>query len=619
MKPVILYKKKICDFLLQSIPDIIYELKNQYFIEFEKDADEKQINAWFSSLAYFSQILRKINIQDLYLLLEFKLPLEGDIIDAILVGKNSDKKPIALIIEFKGWKQIEFVHKIFVNCDLGEYIISPDVQVASYTGFLEYSSSAAKYYIFKDILVMYNLLKSDCKLDFKHKTFFKNQENELIEYLNNLFGETVTIEELTHLTNSVYEQNYKLMEFVRENKDLIFAQSLDSLADKGFHFSDEQLKLIREIENSILNNEEVTYLISGSPGSGKTLLAVYLLLSSIANGEESILAIMNNRLFNSLECILGNINGQNIKNILKYYSIQDPRNPGVADSEYPHKHKVVIYDEAQRMNKINITNSFTRGTINIIFYDETQRLNFNEKGKFVNFNKIANENKYKIVTRNLKGTYRVRGGEKYYNWLEKFLNNPSEIKVIPNWNQNYEFKIYNNFNDFMLGLGNKCLNNKVAITASWTETYSDLRVGPNIALGAYNGNTQQITWIKENIENTRFFVDGESNELKKCASIYGCQGFEADYIGYIWGRDFVIRNGQWIKGPNCEDRIKRAVPSFKDLFDYPTKYGANEDVVIELLKNRVRIFLTRGIKGTFIFCEDSETRQFLVRNLQLAE
>lgn len=610
MKPVYLYKKKISDFVLMPLSDILDDLKNNYFNEFQKIPDVKQINAWSSSLKYFIGILETINIQDLYLLLEFKLPLEGDIVDAILVGKNSENKLVALIIEFKGWKRIEFINNNLVNCDLGENILSPDIQIASYVGYLEFSSSAANYYIFKDILIMYNLLHTDCKFNFKHQSFLKNQENNVIDFLNDLFFSSATEEELKLLADSSYEQNYRLMEFVKENKDQILCQSMESLADKGFKFSNEQLILISEIENSISNNEEVTYLISGSPGSGKTLLAINLLLSSIAKGHDTVLAIMNNRLFNSLENVLGNVNGKNIKSILKYFSIQDPKNPGVADNEYSHRHKVVIYDESQRMNSTNISNCFKKAMVNIIFYDETQRLNYDERGKFANFNKIALDNNYKIIVRNLNGAYRVRGGKEYHNWLEDLLANPSAINHTSNWNQNYEFESFSSFNKLISLLEKKVNNNKVAILASWTETYSGLRIGPKIANGIYDGIVQPITWIKENNENTKFFVNGECNELKKCASIYGCQGFEADYIGFIWGRDLVIRNGEWVKGSNSEDKIKRAIPSFKDLFNDPTRYGSTDDVVLELLKNRARIFLTRGIKGTYIFCEDIETRKY---------
>ena len=36
-----------------------------------------------------------------------------------------------------------------------------------------------------------------------------------------------------------------------------------------------------------------------------------------------------------------------------------------------------------------------------------------------------------------------------------------------------------------------------------------------------------------------FWVCGDSNKLESCASVYGAQGFEADYTGVIWGRDLV--------------------------------------------------------------------------------
>ncbi len=105
-------------------------------------------------------------------------------------------------------------------------------------------------------------------------------------------------------------------------------------------------------------------------------------------------------------------------------------------------------------------------------------------------------------------------------------------------------------------------------------------------------------------------VNGDSNKLEKCASIYGCQGFEADYIGLIWGRDFVIRNGKWQLGDGCEDNI--GSPSIKRII-IEAKAGdiLKQKLAFKLLRNRYRIFLTRGMKGTFIFFEDDETRDFV--------
>ena len=107
-------------------------------------------------------------------------------------------------------------------------------------------------------------------------------------------------------------------------------------------------------------------------------------------------------------------------------------------------------------------------------------------------------------------------------------------------------------------------------------------------------------------EYAPFWVGGESNKLEKCASVYGAQGFEADYTGVIWGRDLIRRDNKWVLGDNCEDfEIKRLF--FKGKNGDKTSY----DTAIDLLVNRYRILLTRGISGTYIFCEDRETGEYL--------
>ena len=63
-------------------------------------------------------------------------------------------------------------------------------------------------------------------------------------------------------------------------------------------------------------------------------------------------------------------------------------------------------------------------------------------------------------------------------------------------------------------------------------------------------------------------------------------------------------------GDNCEDNIGK--PSLKDLIKKAKKGDFDsKQLPKRLLENRYRIFLTRGINGTYIFCEDSETADFL--------
>ena len=106
-------------------------------------------------------------------------------------------------------------------------------------------------------------------------------------------------------------------------------------------------------------------------------------------------------------------------------------------------------------------------------------------------------------------------------------------------------------------------------------------------------------------EYVPFWVGKESNRLDKCASVYGCQGFELDFAGVIWGNDLVVRGGHWSIGdPNsCYDRAPSSLPLAIVMQKEPRE-------AMRLLVNRYRIFLTRGIQGTLVHFEDAETRDF---------
>jgi DUF2075 family protein len=159
---------------------------------------------------------------------------------------------------------------------------------------------------------------------------------------------------------------------------------------------------------------------------------------------------------------------------------------------------------------------------------------------------------------------------------------------------------------------------RVAMVASFTESKGNpqnpnhpdnVRVGYPLPSGwdYYRDSGFCIRWLMQPSEYVRFWMNGKSNELSQVASIYGAQGFESDFVGVFWGRDFVIRGDRWVLGsPQA---------SYDTIDGLVSRRGgpiwARE--ALDLLRNRYRIFLTRGIRGTFVFCEDAETRQHLLR------
>ena len=164
-------------------------------------------------------------------------------------------------------------------------------------------------------------------------------------------------------------------------------------------------------------------------------------------------------------------------------------------------------------------------------------------------------------------------------------------------------------------LGDKRDQNKVALIASFTESKGkmnstfhpdNIRIGPSLSSGfdLYRDINYQIPWLMHpKSDYTPFWIEGKSNDLNMVSFIYGYQGFESDYIGVIWGRDFVRRGGQW-----KIDNIDVITDNIDGLANCVRN---NPELALKLLQNRYRIFLTRGMLGTVIFCEDEETSHYL--------
>ena len=112
--------------------------------------------------------------------------------------------------------------------------------------------------------------------------------------------------------------------------------------------------------------------------------------------------------------------------------------------------------------------------------------------------------------------------------------------------------------------------------------------------------------MNEKTEYPKYWM-GLLDPLKYCASVYGAQGFEADYVGVVGGRDFVRRGPNWQVNPKV---ITDDVGGSYSLRSVAQRDPARAE---KLLKNRYYVLLTRGIRGTYVFFEDPETREFVTQ------
>ena len=436
-------------------------------------------------------------------------------------------------------------------------------------------------------------------------------------------GPPATKAEVDEIINGRFVITKGLIDLIKENQSDLLERAANVLLKRGYGLSAEQSDVVRQVKHSLENKERKIYLVKGESGSGKTLVALTLLFEAISRNHKALLGYRNNRLLHTLKTVLKVKRGKvSLASLIQFYSMGAMRGfKGIGEPNFPMETfsppddplELVIFDEALRMTDSVIQTSMTRAPVSVYFYDESQILIGDEQGTRENLERYAKD----ATEVTLSSPFRAP--KSYLDFVDRLL----EGKGGPM--EKYDFRTYADVGDLLKDLGAKEREKfRVALVAAFTESdgnRKDASSSKNVRLGyplqsgfdLYRGLGTDVRWLMdERVQYPRYWM-GLLDPLKYCASVYGAQGFEADYVGVIWGRDFVRRSGVWVVDPRVvTDRIGGK---------YSLKTIAQRDPsqATLLLKNRYYVLLTRGIRGTFVFFEDAKTRDFVENSVRKEE
>jgi DUF2075 family protein len=401
--------------------------------------------------------------------------------------------------------------------------------------------------------------------------------------------------------------------------------------------NEDQHSSVLEILDGLNNKNSNRIFVSGSAGTGKTIVATYLIkllrsdlrdLSFEELNEDELKEINYIRAFQakypkakiglvvamtSLRKSLRNV----FKRIpgLKGSMVISPSNAvALKDDE---KYDLLIVDEAHRLRqyrnigwmgkfkenneKLGLDDSGTeldwiiaKSKNQIFFYDAAQSVKPSdiEDERFHELLSDHSTLKLKLVSQ-----MRVQGGNDYIQFVDDLLCVTRRNKV-PYVAHNYELVLFDSLQDLYGELSKKEESHglcRLVAGYSWPWLSQKNKTAIDIEIDGlqFQWNKTDKDWI-----NSPF-------AFKEIGCIHTTQGYDLNYTGVIFGRE-IDYNQQ-------TDQIEI---NPKLYFDKNGKRGANQEDLKAYIINIYKTILYRGIKGTFVYACNKNLRDYLNQHIK---
>ena len=96
----------------------------------------------------------------------------------------------------------------------------------------------------------------------------------------------------------------------------------------------------------------------------------------------------------------------------------------------------------------------------------------------------------------------------------------------------------------------------------------------------------------------------QAHTINEVGSTYTIQGFDLNYAGVILGKSVKYRDGKIIYDPSESSNGKATK-------NRTMEDGTKQNFAKELLKHEVRVLMTRGVNGLYIYACDDQLREAL--------
>lgn len=575
-----------------------------------------EINSWNNSLHFMKDVLDDDYFSnECQVAIEYNIPQTAKRVDFMIMGNNGEEDHV-VIVELKQWAKVEKVD------DISKHSIMSDLRSHEPTSHPSYQA-----YVYKSLILNYcddTTVNEKTLMPCAYLHNLSESYRHIIE--DDIYSEW-TYEAPVFLQQDVLKMRNHIKQYIKlkaKDGSLLYKieegrlkptkslqDSLDSMlcGNKEFHMVDEQAvaydKIMRAIEQSYKDDKKHVIIITGGPGTGKSVLAINVLAHCIIDLKLNASYITKNMApRNCYAKLLSKGDAKKMVNLKK--AIQSPH---CLSTIVDNGLDVGIYDEAHRMQKKPymyqgqdmLLDAINAAKVSIFFVDEDQRITIHDEYDVQTIIDYGEQlgaivhKPYELVSQ-----FRCDGSDGYI----AFLNNLLELEKTAN--TYFEFnklqvKVYDDprlLRDDLREL-NK-INNKSRMIAGYCYDWN-VKKGRgewDIIIGDFKA--------KWNLEKDTFWAVNPSS-FEEVGCIHTCQGMEFDYVGVFIGKDLYY-DGEHV-------RTNRNAISKDDGSSGIRLRTTPDELADKLIRRTYKVLLTRGLKGCFIYCEDEPLREYLKQKL----
>ena len=577
--------------------------------------NESEYMSWKYSLGYMCDVLSHEEFPDgLQIAVEYQIPSTSKRVDFMIAGEDDNGSDHVIVVELKQWQRATRTRR-------------QDI-VKAYTGGMVQDVPHPSYQAFSYAKTIQNFsqIVQDRRIGVHPCAYLHNYEVEYRDQITHDSYADLLSEAPIYLKDDVKILRDFLMKYVKNEPKYNILYEIDnghirpskSLQDamcsmldgnEEFIMLDEQKVVFETVmqiaEEAIKQNRKYTVIVRGGPGTGKSVVAIQLLVALINKGRNCQYVTKNATprkvYFEKLR--QGNRLTGYTQNLFQS-SIQYVARPA-------NEFDCLLVDEAHRLN----AKSFIRGAyygenqikeiinaalVSVFFIDEEQKVTGSDIGSVSEIKKWAiqlGSSVYCDDSTVLKSQYRCNGSDGYIAFVDDFLGIRAKTNRTA-FDNEYLFRVFDDASEMREELRKlNAINNKARMLAGYCWEW-DSRNDPSI-MDIKLSDGFEAQW---NFKNTSTWAI-DSNSFDQVGCIHTSQGVEFDYVGVLIGKDLVFQGGE-----------VKTVPGKRANSDYSLKGAKSKggpEYVDRLIRNTYKVLLTRGQKGCFVYCEDEALREFL--------